>query len=251
MSFVEDLTKRYEQMLNSATNSYKTEYQCLKCKDTGWVNVIENGHTYVAICPCAVAKKNKAIMERSGISLEFQTKNFENFNTKNNPQLVIAKNKAIFYSENFLQFEHTRYNSILFCGQVGAGKTHLGVSICNHLISQNISVVYMTYRNSITKLKQKIMDDVYYDRERKRYATARVLYIDDLFKGKITESDINIMYEIVNYRYINRLPVIVSTELFLGELVECDEAISSRIMEMCKGNVISLKEKELNYRLYS
>ncbi len=61
MSFVEDLTKRYEQMLNSATNSYKTEYQCLKCKDTGWVNVIENGHTYVAICPCAVAKKIKQL----------------------------------------------------------------------------------------------------------------------------------------------------------------------------------------------
>ena len=95
------------------------------------------------------------------------------------------------------------------------------------------------------------MDDVYYDRERKRYATARVLYIDDLFKGKITESDINIMYEIINYRYINRLPVIVSTELFLNDLIECDEAIGSRIMELCKGNLISFREKELNYRVYS
>lgn len=109
----------------------------------------------------------------------------------------------------------------------------------------------MAYRNVITRFKQKIMDDVYYDRELNRYAAARVLYIDDLFKGKITESDINIMYEIINYRYINRLPVIISTELFLKDLDECDEAISSRIMEMCKGNVISLKEKELNYRLYS
>lgn len=248
---VEDLSKRYEQMLNSTTNSYKTKYQCLKCKDTGWGDVIKDGHTYVEICPCVIVKENKAIMKQSGISLEFQTKNFENFNTKNNPQLVTAKNKAIVYSENFLKFEHTRYNSIMFCGQVGAGKTHLGVSICSRLISQNIRVVYMAYRNSITKFKQKIMDDVYYDKELNRYATARVLYIDDLFKGKITESDINIMYEIVNYRYINRLPIIVSTEMFLTELIECDEAIGSRIMELCKGNIISFREKELNYRVYS
>lgn len=248
---MEDLSKRYEQMLNNPIDSYKTNYQCLKCNDTGWVDVIENGHLGVTRCSCFIAKENKRIMEQSGISLEFQTKNFENFNTKNNPQLVIAKNKAIVYSENFLKFEHTRYNSILLCGQVGAGKTHLGVSICNRLISQNIRVVYMAYRNVITRFKQKIMDDVYYDRELNRYAAARVLYIDDLFKGKITESDINIMYEIINYRYINRLPVIISTELILKDLDECDEAISSRIMEMCRGNVISLKEKELNYRLYS
>ncbi len=248
---MEDLSKRYEQMLNNPMNSSKTNYQCLKCNDTGWVDVMENGHLRVTRCSCFIAKENKRIMEQSGISLEFQTKNFENFDTKNNPQLVTAKNKAIVYSENFLKFEHTRYNSILLCGQVGAGKTHLGVSICNRLISQNIRVVYMAYRNIITRFKQKIMDDVYYDRELNRYAAARVLYIDDLFKGKITESDINIMYEIINYRYINRLPVIISTELFLKDLDECDEAISSRIMEMCKGNVISLKEKELNYRLYS
>ena len=43
------------------------------------------------------------------------------------------------------------------------------------------------------------------------------ILIDDLFKGKVTESDINIMFELLNFRYFNKLPVIVSCEWMLIE----------------------------------
>ena len=57
------------------------------------------------------------------------------------------------------------------------------------------------------------MDSVYYNKVMNRYKNARVLFIDDLFKGKITDSDINIMFELINFRYFNNLPVIVSCEM--------------------------------------
>ena len=80
---------------------------------------------------------------------------------------------------------------------------------------------------------------------------ARVLYIDDFLKGKLTEADVNIMYELINHRYMNNLPIIVSTEKSLDQILEFDEAIGSRIIEMCRKYIIDLQGKELNYRIYS
>ena len=139
----------------------------------------------------------------------------------------------------------------MFTGQVGAGKTHLGTAICGALMKKGVAVIYMAYRNAVTKIKQNIIDESVYNRELNQYTLARVLYIDDLLKGRLTDADINIMYEIVNYRYMNNLPIIVSTEKFLDDLIAFDEAIGSRIIEMCRGNIVQLQGRELNYRLYS
>lgn len=78
---------------------------------------------------------------------------------------------------------------------------------------------------------------------------AEVLIIDDLFKGKINESDINIIFEIVNYRYMNNLPIIVSSEFTPEELLYFDEGIGSRIIEMCKDYIVEIEGRENNYRV--
>ena len=76
-----------------------------------------------------------------------------------------------------------------------------------------------------------------------------MLHIDDLFKGSITPSDINIMFEIINYRYLNKKPVIISTERYINDLLSIDEALCSRIIEMCGTHNLELRGKNLNYRL--
>lgn len=232
-------------------NDSKQEYECSLCRDTGWIIENTRGQNHAKQCSCRKVKEARRMIEQSGISMEFQNKKFENFDTRNIPQLVNAKNKAITYYQSFFEIEYTRNNSIMFCGQVGSGKTHLGTAICSNLMSQNVAVIYMPYRNAVTKIKQTLTNDSVYEREMSRYTQARVLYIDDFLKGRITESDVNIIYEIVNYRYMNNLPIIVSTEKFLDDLISFDEAIGSRIIEMCRGNIVQLQGKELNYRLYS
>jgi DNA replication protein DnaC len=74
--------------------------------------------------------------------------------------------------------------------------------------------------------------------------------MDDPFKGKINETDINIVFEILNYRYLNRLSIIVNTEFTVERLLAFDEAIGSRIYEMCKDYIVEVgMGKENNYRL--
>ncbi len=228
------------------------QYKCPVCKDKGWIECTDElGREYVKDCECALMEKTMRLMRLSGLSEEFLQKDFSDYDTRGNEQLKNAKDKAMLYCENFKEIESTRYNSILFAGQVGSGKTHLGTAICKRLLNDGIPVMYMAYRNAVTKIKQHITDESSYRAEISRYASARVLYIDDLLKGKTTESDINILYEIVNYRYMNNMPIIISTEKTPNDLLVFDEAIGSRLIEMCRGNIIRLQGKELNYRLYS
>ena len=51
------------------------------------------------------------------------------------------------------------------------------------------------------------------------------------------------MFEIINYRYINKLPIIVSSEYSIDELLNFDEAIGSRIYEMCKDYLVEIEKR--------
>ena len=81
---------------------------------------------------------------------------------------------------------------------------------------------------------------------------APVLYIDDLFKGaeRPTQGDLNLAFELLNYRYNDeRFCTIISTEKLIGELIEIDEAIGSRIAERSKGHMVNLnRDPSRNWR---
>ena len=224
----------------------KKHYKCEKCKDTGLVQVKNNTFRE---CECSIRERSKKQFKRTGLNLESSTQTLESFKVWN-VNSKVAKQAAINYINNYSEIAHKRQNSIAFVGQVGSGKTHLSISLAQKLLEQGVRVVYMPYRDTITKIKQNMLDKEYYKMELNRYQNAEILLIDDLFKGKITESDINILFEIVNYRYLNYLPIIVSSEFGVSGLLNFDEAVGSRIYEMCKDYTVQI-EKDLrnNYRL--
>lgn len=158
-----------------------TSYECDKCKDTG---IIYNKKTNSArICECEERKRYQKILEKSGISKNFQKIGFKEFETKTEWQ-KIAKTMAIEYLKNFKDIENKRQNSIAFLGNCGAGKTHLSIAIANNLMAKNIGVLYMPYREEITKIKQLVTDDRAYEKAVDKYKNARVLLIDDFAKRK-------------------------------------------------------------------
>lgn len=222
------------------------DYNCDKCCD---LTFVFEGNTAIP-CECRAVIEAKNILKNSGISEEFRNKIFENYNYGFDSQCIDAFTKAREYVNNFDDIRDSRKNSILFMGQVGSGKTHLSMAIANNLIDKGIGVIYMPFRDVITNIKQNIMDEEYYRRVVSRYKNAKVLLIDDLFKGSISKSDINIMFEIINHRYFNKMPMIVSSEKSFNDLVDIDEALGSRIIEMSKDYIVEIKGKKLNYRIY-
>lgn len=213
----------------------------------------ENKEVIYVKCECQEINNLKNILKRSGISEEYLKFNFKQFKP-NSKVTTHAKNKAVDYVMKFVEIKKERSNSIAFLGKVGSGKTHLSISIANALMNQGIVVLYMQFRDAITALKQNVIDEAFYQEQIRRYKNAKVLLIDDLFKGslrqgKVNESDVSIMFEIINHRYLNKSPIIISSEYGPEEILEFDEAVGSRILDMCKNFMVNIGEIESNYRL--
>ncbi|KYH35863.1 chromosomal replication initiator protein DnaA [Clostridium tepidiprofundi DSM 19306] len=236
--------------MKNEQNSRKNLYKCPVCKDTGFIiKEVEGSQPIMQRCKCQEIEIAKKIWIKAGINPEQAKQTFSSYKIYNDITKY-AKDTAIKYYKDFENIKKDRHNSIAFLGQVGSGKTHLSLALAvNFLEKKRISVVYMPYRDVITSIKQNMLDKEYYAKQLSKYQTAKVLLIDDLYKGKITESDINIMFEIVNYRYLNYLPIIVSSEFTIERLLNFDEAVGSRIYEMCKKYIVQIEGKENNYRL--
>ena len=228
----------------------QTSYKCSKCCDTGWILIPQENRQPLAIaCECRKIEKLKNEWKYSGINIEQSKLTFSSFEIWNEASERI-KDTAAAYCTDFDEIRSKRRNSILLCGQVGSGKSHCSIAVALNFLKQRIKVVYMPYRDVITKIKQNMIDQEYYQKMISKYQTCEVLLIDDLFKGKITESDLNIIFEIINYRYLNFLPIIVSSEFSIDRLLAFDEGVGSRIYEMAKDYVVEI-EKDIrnNFRL--
>ena len=141
-------------------------------------------------CECRKIEKLKSEWKYSGINVEQSKLTFSSFEVWNEASSRI-KDTAAAYCTDFDEIRNNRRNSILLCGQVGSGKTHCSIAVALNFLKQRIKVVYMPYRDVITKIKQNMIDEEYYTRTISKYQLCEVLLIDDLFKGKVNETDVS------------------------------------------------------------
>lgn len=246
----EDAMKKIEELKEkAATDQDSNNYLCPVCRDEGGFLFKIDGYETLIECDCM--KKRRAVerMKNSGIIEEDRNKTLDDFKTFGEKPLITAKETVKRYMDSFSDIKDNRQNSLLLMGASGRGKTMLGLVAAMHIINNhNAGVRYVSYRSMITELKQIVRDEYAYNAAMGKLISASVLFIDDLFKGKITESDINIMYEIINARYLSRKPLIISTEKTFQGLTDVDEAIGSRIIEMSKGYIVQFSTTTPNYR---
>ena len=214
------------QNMPASTNG--SAYECPDCQDTGYIW----GHNVARKCKCWERREYRRLMEASGIGEAFRGVGFEGYEPWNS-EAAKARETAMGYVRDFPAIERTRHNSLALIGTVGAGKTMLGICVLNALMAQGVGVLYVPYREMVNTLKQNAMDEAAYYLRLGRYANARVLFVDDLFKGR-TEADTKYVYDVVNERYLKNRPMIVTSELSSGQMCGIDEAVGSRIVEMCR-----------------
>lgn len=213
--------------------------------------------SYSERCSCVKQKSIKNLLRSSEITEQFRKHEFKSFVTEGKDQVIKdAYQCAKEYILEFDEIKRSRSNSIALLGQPGSGKTHLLTAIANSLMkNKQVSVLYFPYVEGFDDLKD---DFEKLEEKMSRMKKVDVLFIDDLFKpvGKsrwprATEWQIEKMYALINYRYLNHLPILISSELTVDELEHIDEALGTRIYEMCKHYMVLIlgEKKRLNQRL--
>lgn len=253
--------KEYEQFkvdgLNATEGNRHEEdgYHCNTCRNKGYIIKLaeyEDGsfHQVCSDCKCVEIRNSIMRMKRSGLKDIIKDYTFDKFEDLEPWQKAIKK-AAVEYAKN-------PEGWFLLCGQSGAGKTHLCTAICREFLLAGKRVRYMLWRDDIVRIKGAVTDSEEYSKLIDEFKRVDVLYIDDLFKTgkaadnsfqKPTGADINVAFEIINYRYNNpSLLTIISSELTEDELIDIDEAIGGRIYERAKAFTIG-KSRDRNYRI--
>lgn len=135
--------------------------------------------------------------------------------------------------------------SVVFTGSAGVGKTFKACATALALIDE-MSVCY----TSIGRIKSAILSHEMTEAElHRRLAKCGLLLIDDLGKEKPSEWVVGLVYSVINTRYEDERPIIVTTNYTMEELtskmtIDGDNttatAIVSRMYEMCGGAPVTL-----------
>lgn len=138
-------------------------------------------------------------------------------------------------------------------GRPGSGKTHICTAICGRFIAEGRRVFYMRWTdkaNAIKSAKAMKNPPPEYLNELEFLKTVPVLYIDDFLKGKASQADINLAFEILNARYNQPSKrTVISSERSLREIISIDQATGSRIYQRAKGYIMTAPAR--NWRLDS
>lgn len=230
--------ERRAKRLNEKAGNMNTAdgYECKLCLNRGDIAVaVESysGDWEVKHRPCKCMKVRNSIrqMQRSGLKNVIRDYTFDKFIDEDFWQQDI-KQKAMEYAKD----QEGKW--FFLGGQSGCGKTHLCTAVCREFLLAGREVRYMMWRDDIVKIKAVANDAETYAERINPLKTAEVLYIDDLFKTgrgrdgekqRPTGADINAAFEIFNYRAMNNLPTIISSECSIDDLLDIDEALGGRI----------------------
>jgi len=192
--------------------------------------------------------KIEKLFKQSKLGERFKNRTFENFK-------LFADNKAIFETAQKYATEFEKYKAegigLNFNGTFGAGKTHLAAAIANYLINNGVPVIFGTVISLLGKLKESYSRDESESEILDLYGTVDLLILDDLGKERVNEWVLEKLYHIINERYENNLPLVITTNYGIDELTkrfitynneETAKAITSRLWEMCRGQEMNFED---------
>lgn len=150
---------------------------------------------------------------------------------KLNPTMLIEADKYYLSKGELDNYFTLTVGSTFITGPVHSGKTLFLISkyiiatiISASYVKNKINLIYADYADIIREFKQTITNKNMTEQELfDRYMKAHVLFIDDLFSGGVvSEYVLNIIYNIIDYRFSHNLPTLVTTNLTFTDILAMD-----------------------------
>lgn len=191
------------------------------------------------------------IYKQNYVGRKYQELNFENFsidlNNKNAVKMAndyINKNKDKILS-----------NGLIIMGESGVGKTHLAAAIANKLIENDKIVLMGRLTTLLDMIKETFRDNTKSENELiELYSNVDMIIIDDLGTEKISSWALEKLYTIIQNRFENGLPIIITTMFDKKGLIsrfsysndqDLIDATISKLYQMCYGITLKSMKKEL------
>ena len=217
---------------------------CDKCQDKGRIlkpsyEKLYNDFVPTAFdCDCMAARLAKQRLLSSGVGPMLMKCTLDNFDTSKGSWQGQMQSEAA----RFVTVAHQGH-WFYIGGDAGSGKSHLCAGIMQELLALNMACTWMDWVDDSTRAINGWKSD--YDSALEPWRKAPVLVIDDFLKPIKTSRTntpapeaLRLAYSIINYRYNNPgLVTIISSEHTLGNLMDFDQAMASRIEHRC-GNFV-------------
>ncbi len=246
---MKQISEMMEQSLESKELDFKLK-TCHKCGEpiNKQVKIFNRNLVVPVNCKCKreenkrkeIEEKNKEkqirleqIINNSLMDKKFRNSTFKNWDFKKGTKKMYELGTE--YVANFSEMKEKTVGMLIF-GEPGNGKTFTTACIANELIARLTPVICV----SINALLERIKDT--YNRfgnegehtVLKGLANADLLIIDDLGTEQSTDWSRTRIYNILDSRYRNELPLIVTTNLPLTELQNrYEKRTYDRLLEMC------------------
>ena len=120
---------------------------------------------------------------------------------------------------------------IVFSGDVGCGKTHLAVAIGNERLEQHgHQVMFVTAPDLLDFLRMTFdsRSNATYDDYFERIRNVSLLVLDDLGVENPSAWAKEKLFQLLNYRHVNKLPTVITSSLSVNEF---EPWLSSRLMD--------------------
>ena len=154
----------------------------------------------------------------SGIPERFHTRSLNTFKAENDGQRH-ALSFSTAFADSFGQGPKTGRGAI-FIGMPGTGKTHLAVGIGMHLMRQGRPVLFSTVMRAIRRIKDTWSRGA---EESESQAVAALVFPDLLILDEVgvqfgTETEKNLLFDVLNERYEKRKSTLLLSNLPLNEV---------------------------------
>lgn len=236
----------------------KDGYECAECKNRGFSYVVQESDNVLTgerdfvmamrNCKCKAVRASIKRMRESGLGDIIERYTFDRYVVTDEWQANIKRAAQMFVRQD--------HGVFFIGGQSGCGKTHICTAITSEFMRQRKAAYYMIWAEEVVKLKAVVTESEEYNRMINRLKNIDVLYIDDFFKPvgdnpKPTAADIRLAYEIINHRYNSSKNItVISSERYIQEILEIDEATGGRIAEYAGGYMFNVQRNVArNYRL--
>ncbi len=220
---------------------------CPICQGAGWfTRSVPYGHPeFATLVPCACqdaerTRRGIADLVRLSSLNALRDKTFARFQPLE-PGIQHAYQRALAYTRQ------PRGWLSLF-GPYGCGKTHLAAAVANTLIDYQVPVVFAVVPDLLDHLRSTFAPDspVSYDQRFDAVRSAPLLVLDDLGTESGSAWAREKLYQIVNARYNDRLPTIITSNVRLEQI---DPRIASRMHDPAlPGEVITINAGDYRRR---